>query len=306
MLAVDCPDLILFTQHGMTDDNQMLARLAHNLADSFTPAKALVVAPSLGYLNTIFLQIDSLIETVDQTATATSAQHPKTPIHIVATSLGGIVWIEVLHRHPEWWARVQTFILLGSPVGGAHLAKIADPFGWGIGIAKDLGMNRRVLAEKIAKVIPTLIIAGDIDNGSDGTVTIESTKFRHAYFVRLDGVSHPALRNHPAVTSAIQSFWAKPRQPLPDTQEGCFTDLLIQSLRKVPGMTDAHPCDFAKAGLWFTFKDGTSLRTWKNPVGVDHVFIANPQGQCIYGGYVGWIHCQGLADTLATMRRELA
>lgn len=305
MLAVDCPDLILFTQHGMTDDNQTLARLAHNLADNLTPTKALVVAPSLGYLNTIFLQIDSLIETVDQVAIATLAQYPDTPIHVVATSLGGIIWIEVLHRHPEWWAQVQSFILLGAPVGGAHLAKIADPFGWGIGIARDLGMNRRVLAEKIAKVVPTLIIAGDTDNGSDGTVTIASTKFKYAHFVCLDGVSHPALKNHPAVIAAIHAFWSEPRQPL-DDQEGCLTDLLIQSLRKVPGMTDAHPRDFTKAGLWFTFRDGTSLRTWKNPIGVDHVFIANPQGQCLYGGYVGWIHCNGLAETLAGIRRELS
>ncbi len=38
--------------------------------------------------------------------------------------------------------------------------------------------------------------------------------------------------------------------------------------------------------------------------GVDHVFLADRDDRMIYGGYVGWIHSEGLNQALNHIRRE--
>ena len=101
---------------------------------------------------------------------------------------------QALSRHPEWWKRFESIVLLGSPIGGADLARIVDLFGWGIGIAKHLGQNRRVLAEQVTAKIPTLVIAGNITAGGDGTVPIESTKLKHAYFKEAINIAIKSFR----------------------------------------------------------------------------------------------------------------
>jgi hypothetical protein len=52
-------------------------------------------------------------------------------------------------------------------------------------------------------------------------------------------------------------------------------------------------------------RDGTAVRAWKNPLGVDHIFLGTPFSRMIYGGYVGWIHREGLNQVLSQMRRDL-
>lgn len=81
-------------------------------------------------------------------------------------------------------------------------------------------------------------------------------------------------------------------------------DKLIKKLDQVPGMTPANRADFHKSELYMKFQDGTQVRTWENIVAVSHVFIANPDGYCVYGGYVGWIHASGLKDALGKLRKE--
>ncbi|HEY9880305.1 MAG TPA: hypothetical protein V6D29_17750 [Leptolyngbyaceae cyanobacterium] len=77
-------------------------------------------------------------------------------------------------------------------------------------------------------------------------------------------------------------------------------------LDQVQGITAAHPRDFEKALPIMMLKDGTTVRTWKNLVGVDHVFLADKNSQMIYGAYVGWIHNQGLQQAIAKIRREFS
>ncbi len=286
------PQLILFSQHGMTDTNQEMGLLAHGLAG---PA-CHVVAPALGYVNTLF-QIEPLIQIVERAADQALRRYPAIPARVIATSLGGVIWVEVLTRHPEWWSRIESLVLLGSPLGGAHLARMVDPFGWGLGMAQHLSQNRRPLAEKITAVIPTLVVAGNTTGGDDGTVTLESTKLQHAHFVCLDGVSHAQLKNHLAVAKVIQAFWSQPRAPLP-AREVSLIAKLIEHFRAVPGMTDASEQYFPEAKTVFAFGDGTSVRTWTNLVGVNHVFIANADGRCEYTGFVGWVHTAGLQQAI--------
>lgn len=239
--------LILFSQHGMTDDNRAMGALAHRVA----PPQSHVVAPSLGFIQTHF-EIEPLICKLEQIAQQTLRQYPEIPARIVATSLGGVIWVEVLSRHPEWWKRIESLVLLGSPIGGADLARMIDPFGWGIGMAKYLGQNRRGLAEQITAKIPTLVVAGNTTGGGDGTVPIECTKLKHAHFICLDGVSHPGLRTHPAVFNTIQEFWSQPREPLPAPEDNLISKL-VEHFRSVPGITDASERDFSKAKNNFLF-----------------------------------------------------
>lgn len=285
-------ELILFSQHGMADNNKAMGMLAHKVA----PPQSYVIAPNLGFIQTYF-EIEPLICKVEQAAEQAFKQYPDLPARIIATSLGGIIWVEVLSRHPEWWKRFESLVLLGSPIGGADLARIVDPFGWGIGMAKYLGQSRRTLAEQITAKIPTLVVAGNTTGGGDGTIPIESTKLKYAHFICLDGVTHPRLRTHPAIVKVIQEFWSQPREPLPALEDSLVSKL-IEHFRSVPGITDASERDFPSAKTIFSFVDGASIRTWTNLVGVNHIFIANKRGKCEYAGFVGWIHSTGLQQSI--------
>ncbi|OKH23957.1 alpha/beta fold hydrolase [Chroogloeocystis siderophila] len=297
-MPIDKPDFILYAQHGWADTGRAITSLANRLA---TP-KTLVVSPNLGFINT-WLRIEPLIAAVEKIAIETNLRYPNMPIRIIGHSMGGLIWLEVLNRHPEWWSRVESLVLIASPVGGADLARLLDPLSLGVGIARDLGKNRREIAEAIAKAIPTLIIAGDFDNGSDGTIPISSTKFRNAQFVLLPGLSHAIMRHHSDVTIVIQDFWAS-EKTLSDISEPELTDLLIQRLQLVSGITDTHHRDFSKAQVCFTLESGISICTWKNLLGIDHVFVSCPEGKCLYSGFVGWLHSENLHQTLQEIERE--
>ncbi|MGG6237261.1 alpha/beta fold hydrolase [Nodosilinea sp. AN01ver1] len=285
---------ILFAQHGWADTNQSMMALAEALAAE----EAHIVAPCLNYAMT-WLRITPLIDEVDALATATLVRQPRLPVRVVGHSMGGLIWLEVLNRHPEWWPRIEFLVLVGSPVGGADLGRILDPLQVGVGIAADLGRDRRPLAARIAAAIPTLVIAGDVDGGSDGTIPVESTRVPHGQFVCLDGISHAALRCHPRVVEQIQQFW----------DGSCLSDpllphFLVEQLRQIPGMTDAHRRDFARATPWHTFADGTSIRLWRSPMGILHVFLASAEHDCLYSGYVGWLHTGDLWQGLEALRAE--
>lgn len=285
---------ILFAQHGWADTNQSMMILAEQLAQEGTQ----IVAPSLNYAMT-WLRMAPLIDEVDALATASLAQQSKLPVRIVGHSMGGLIWLEVLNRHPEWWPRVEFLVLVGSPVGGADLGRILDPLQVGVGIAADLGRDRRPLATRIAANIKTLSIAGDIDGGSDGTIPVESTRVPNAQFVCLSGINHPALRCHPQVIEQIQQFWGGSSLSAP-----LLSHSLVDQLRQIPGMTDGHRRDFGRAAPWYTFADGTSIRLWRSPLGVQHVFLASAQGDCLYSGYVGWLHLSDMWHSLEALRVE--
>lgn len=282
---------LLFAQHGWADNNQMMLALAADLV----PPSAQVIAPSLNYGMT-WLRMAPLIDDVEQLAMKRLGQQADLPLRIIGHSMGGLIWLEVLHRHREWWPRVESLVLLASPVGGADLGRLIDPFRWGVGIAADLGQDRRPLATELAAAVRTLVVAGDVDGGSDGTIPVESTKVPGADFQVLKGLSHPTLRHHPRVVEAIAGFWAAetPAQPLTSCD-------LIDYLRQIPGMTDAHHRGFDQAQPYLTTADGLSLRIWHHPLAIDHVYVASAQGDCLYAGYVGWRHRQGLHEALARL-----
>ncbi len=199
------PKTILFAQHGMTDlsGSQTISRLAQALHLENT----VIVAPEVHWIRTLFY-LEPLIKSVETEVLATLTRYPDLPMRIIATSMGGVLWVELLDRHSEWWSRVHSLVLLGSPIRGSHIARRVDPFGWGIGIARDLAIDRSAIAQKITAVIPTLVVASDCGNGHDGVVSVGSTEIYQAKFVCLAGVSHADLRIHSAVMKEIWKFWA--------------------------------------------------------------------------------------------------
>lgn len=303
MSGSNVPQTILFAQHGMTDlsGNETIERLAQIVA----PPNTLIVAPHLYWVRTLFY-LEPLIETVEATVVETLARYPEVPIRIIATSMGGVIWVELLDRHPEWWARVHSLVLLGSPIGGAHLARMVDPMSLGIGIARDLGKSRRAIAEKIAGEIPTLVVASDTGNGDDGTVSVESTKVRRAEFVLLSGVKHSDLRIHPAVVAAIRAFWEDLKAPLPKSEHLELSEVLVERVQMIPGMTDAHGRHFFQSQPYLLFQNGAGIYTWIGAWGIPYIFVRDEQGHCAYGGYVGWLHLWDLYQGLKAIKAEFA
>ncbi|GEM_PF-6338485 len=79
---------------------------------------------------------------------------------------------------------------------------------------------------------------------------------------------------------------------------------VIEILKTVPGITKADPRDFPRAKPYVLLPDGSILKTWTNPAGVWHVFMGDPNDNMIFGGYVGWIHTDGLKRILERIYQE--
>ncbi|MEM7593625.1 MAG: alpha/beta hydrolase [Cyanobacteria bacterium P01_A01_bin.83] len=280
------PKYLLFAQHGWADTGDQIGNLASSAADCQT----LTIAPSLGWLKT-FIRIQVLVRQLEDIATEVIQDYPETPIKILGHSMGGLIWLEVLNRNPQWWSRVHSFILLGSPVGGSNIARIIDPLGIGIGTAGDLGKNRRSMATKIAQKIPLLSVASDIGMGTDGLVTVENTKFDYSNWLLISDIAHSAMRYDPRIIPIVQQFWANPN--LGYSPETTKANQLIQRLRSLPGMTDADYHDLGRSQIVARFANNLTLRRWHNLWGVNHVYLCQEQ-RCLYAGYVGWLHIRSL------------
>ena len=78
----------------------------------------------------------------------------------------------------------------------------------------------------------------------------------------------------------------------------------IRALDQVPGITQASSRDLKASNILFKLRDGTVVSRYKNPIGFEHIFLSNEQGECVYGGYVGWIHNDGLLRTVEEIRQK--
>ena len=292
------PDFLLFAQHGWADTGASIGTLARAVASPAT----IVIVPSLGLIKT-FIRIEPLVRKIEQIAAQAIEQYPNIPLKIIGHSMGGLMWLEVLNRNPQWWEKVNSLVLLGTPVGGSNLARIIDPLGIGIGTAKCLGENRRAIAEKIARHIPTLSVASDIDRGTDGLVNVENTKFDYANWLLVSGIPHSAMRYHPQMVPIIQNFWANPQLGFP-LDEDCANQL-IRRLRLVPGMTDTDYRYFARSQIVANHSDNTTIRTWSSLFSVNHVYVAKPTQQCLYAGYVGLFHILELRKAIAEIKQTI-
>ncbi len=309
------PKFMLFVQHGWADNANDLAGMARRWLVPNEPSEYLI-APNLGWLNT-WLPMEPMIRQIERTATEVWQNYPRLPWRIVAHSMGGVLWLEVLQRHPEWWSQVHSLVLIGSPVGGSHLAKLFDPLGWFPLVGRDLGRNRRMIAESIAAVIPTLSIVSNIGMDTDGLVALSSSWFRHAQYVELEGIRHSDLKYHAQVAAVIKDFWqylphqesvgrslhdgitnhqtnylAKlfPSEYLskwkvsPDLSPLCEKNLV--ELHQLP-LTDCDSTHYDKAATWHRLAPDLEIRVWQNQWRVTHIYLTDGD-RFVYGGYSGW------------------
>ncbi len=283
-------NFILIAQHGWADTYHDINYLAQALVDQSSRSNIPIYTPDLGWVNT-WLTISPLIDKVERIAVEAIAQYPDFPLRIVGHSMGGLIWLEVLNRHQEWLHKVHSLVIVGSPVGGSDLGRLFDPLRLFPLIARDLGTNRRPIAEAIASQIPTLSIVGNIGNHTDGTVPIGCSQFNYASLVYLDGLRHPTLKNHPRVAEAIRQFWNRPviAPVLTDT-----ASQLITKLRAID-LTETNNQNFQHAQVIRTYPDETKIWTWTNTLQVTHIFVSKrlrdfPEkgDQCIYSAYTGW------------------
>lgn len=309
------PKFMLFVQHGWADNANDLAGMARRWLVPNEPSEYLI-APNLGWLNT-WLPMEPMIRQIESTATEVWRNYPGLPWRIVAHSMGGVLWLEVLQRHPEWWSQVHSLVLIGSPVGGSHFAKLFDPLGWFPLVGRDLGRNRRTIAESIAAVIPTLSIVSNIGMDTDGLVALSSSWFRHAQYVELQGIRHASLKYHGEVATVIKDFWqylshqesvtkclnddsdddkinhfAKlfPSESLSGWKT--FPDLtplgekILAELHQLP-LTDCDSTHYANATIWHKLTPDLEIRIWQNQWQVTHIYLVTGD-RFVYGGYSGW------------------
>jgi len=289
---------ILFAQHGWADTHHGIGQLARSLVKANPNIQ--VYVPNLGLINT-WLTIAPLIDKVEKIAAKAIASYPNLPLRIVGHSMGGLIWIEVLARHPEWWDKVHSLVLVASPIGGSDLGRLFDPFRLIPSIARDLGTNRRAIAAAIASKIPTASIVGDIGNHTDGTVPIGCSQFEHANVVCLDGLNHPTLKNHPKVAEAVRQFWANPIITPVQTDTA---SQIIAKLRSLD-LTEIDRQNFQYAKVVRQYPNGVKLWTWSNLLKVNHVFVSNRltnteniNDRCVYSAYAGWRDNSKLAIVL--------
>jgi hypothetical protein len=282
---------LLFAQHGWADTNQAMLRFGETVA---SPG-SLVIAPSLGYVRT-WLRIEPLIEIAEQEAVRALAEHPRARIRAIGHSMGGLIWIELLTRHPEWLARTDRLALIGCPVGGAELAGLLDPLGLTIG--RDLKVDRRDKAKAIAAAVPTLTIVGDLLGPHDGTVSHESARVPHARFVLTPSASHATLRHSPLVARLVRAFFEEPDPPAADLDD------LVARVQAVPGIRAADPRLLRLARVALMLADGSTIRTLNAIPGQELVFVTDGEGRCVYAGSVPGSSRSALRQALDEAREQ--
>jgi pimeloyl-ACP methyl ester carboxylesterase len=260
---------LLFCQHGWSDSHRTIERLGQRVA---APGDE-VIAPELGYIAT-WLGMQKLVDSVDGEAAAWLARYPDANARVIGHSMGGLLWLEVLDRHPEWWPRFDRLVLLGAPVGGAELASLMLPLN--LTLARDLSVDRRALGDRIAAAIPTASIVSDLLSGTDGLVTHRSARVEGARFIAVPGLTHMALRSSTVVERLIRAFF---RSPTPSPID---TATLARELARLagPGSPDTRLARLAPLALLFA--DGTSIRYLSTFPGAGQIFLLDPGGQCIF------------------------
>lgn len=292
-------NFILFAQHGWADTYRDIGQLAQELAKE--NPQIITYVPDLGVLNT-WLTIAPLIVKVEKIVAEAIAKNPDLPLRIIGHSMGGLIWLEVLARHPEWWQKVHSLVLVASPVGGSDLGRLFDPFRMFPLIARELGTNRRSMAEAIAAQIPTASIVGDIGQNTDGTVPVGCSQFNYATFMRLEGLRHATLKNHHQVAKSIRQFWQNPMISPPQND---IASQLIVKLRALD-LTEIDNLNFQYAQVVQTYPNDTKLWKWTNIFQVTHIFVSlqsqDARDQCVYSAYVSWQD----NNKLTTILKDLA
>jgi len=290
-MVYNSPETILVAQHGWADNNRAMLAFGRAVASPAT----LVIAPDLGYRRT-WLRMAPLIDTAEQAVEQALQEHPSAILRIVGHSMGGLIWIELLTRRPDWLRRTDRLVLIGCPVGGANLAAILDPLGLTIG--RDLSVDRRALAEALIPSVPTLVIVGDLLGPHDGTVSHDSARIDNARFIRVPSSSHAGLRRSRWVTALVRAFLERADPPPPDL------DAIIAHLQAATRLRAVDAQMVQLASVRCMFQEGSTIRTLRLPGHAEIVFVVNAVGECHYAGDVTWRDRRGLEAAVRAISTE--
>jgi pimeloyl-ACP methyl ester carboxylesterase len=258
---------LLFCQHGWSDTHDTMERLGHAVA---SPGYE-VIAIELGYIAT-WLGTAKLVDKIERECSAWLERYPDTNVRVIGHSMGALLWLEVLDRHAAWWPRFDRLVLIGAPIGGADLAAIPKPLK--LAVIRDLALDRRALAERIASTVPTMSIVGDLLPGTDGLVTHQSARLNGARFVAVLGTNHMALRTSRVVVQLIRAFFRSQPPSL------VAMDAIAARLAEMEGLERSNPRLARLASPVILFGDGTSVRYLRPFPGVGHLFLVGPDGEC--------------------------
>lgn len=157
------------------------------------------------------------------------ARQTASRVHFVGHSLGGLVLLTMLHRHPELAA--GRAVLLGSPCTACSAAdQLARRRGWRLLIGRVLPAWRLHDGEAVARRVETGMIAGTrriglgrflvaLDGVNDGMVTLEETRLRGLADHLVMPVSHSGMlvsgrvAHQVAVflrTGRFETHWSEP------------------------------------------------------------------------------------------------
>jgi hypothetical protein len=102
------------------------------------------------------------------------------------------------------------------------------------------------------------------------------------------------------VVALSKDFSGKP-EIATDTSD--LSAQVIEKLFNTPGMIQSRGTKFKKATPNFKLNDGTILKTYRNSVGINYIFLADASGRMIFGGYVDWMHSENLKVTVAEIKK---
>lgn len=152
---------------------------------------------------------------------AAACGKPGGRLHLVGHSLGGLVIMTMLQKHPE--IAVHRVVLIGSPYADSAAAHNLARFTWSGGI---LGHTIRDWLRqprpKVPQSVELGVIAGDVSFGlgrlfvrlpapNDGVVMVEETRVPGAADSIVMHISHSAMLVSPAVARAVATFLKKGR-----------------------------------------------------------------------------------------------
>ncbi|MEY3329870.1 MAG: hypothetical protein RLZZ115_2753, partial [Cyanobacteriota bacterium] len=81
---------------------------------------------------------------------------------------------------------------------------------------------------------------------------------------------------------------------------------IIYSLQKIPGMTPTNFECLKYSTPYIILENNIKINIWKNLAKVDHVFLIDPEGNCCFAGYVGWVHRKKFYRALQQIRNDFS
>lgn len=219
------------------------------------------------------------------------------PISLIGYSLGSRVIayaLEYLEKN-ECYGKIFDVYFMGGAVSKNHQIFRKN------NLEKLVVNNAYNFYSKKDWVLTYLYQTAELGDKPIGLMQIESSRV-----INIDATH--IIDGHLQYPSKIKQLLAlcttqKVQQAVYNPNNQTATDKAIQILKKTEGMTNADPHDFNKAKYFCHLSDMTVVMIWKNNFNVHHVFLASTEGELLFGCFVGWIHTDGLYQSLEEIQQ---